>query len=347
VSDPFVSQLESALLPAIGGSVVPSPLEALGMRRFLFFTGKGGVGKTTTAAATALALSRRGKRVLIAMCNTKERLSAVLGTRPIGEEIVECLPGVSAVNIQPGLALAEYGEMVLKVKAVANAVFGNEYIRAFLRAVPGLQEWSMLGKAWFHTTEQDSHGKNRFDVVLFDAPATGHGLDMLRVPKIILEVAPPGVLRRDAERAVSLFRDPTRTGIVVVTLPEEMPVTETVELTSAIRGELGMTVASLFVNAVLPPLFDAEAEASLASRRDLLRLRAAEDAASGHDAALVAGARRAVREQVQRESVRRLLAELPEPAVLLPHLLDDASTRKGTERLAAVLGAPHVAGRAT
>jgi anion-transporting ArsA/GET3 family ATPase len=169
---------------------------------------------------------------------------------------------------------------------------------------------------------------------------------MLRVPKIILEVAPPGVLRRDAERAVSLFRDPARTGIVVVTLPEEMPVTETVELTTAIRDELGMSVASLFVNAVLPPLFDAESEALLSSRRDLLRLRAAEAAASGRDAALVAGARRAVREQVQRDSVRRLLAELAEPAMLFPHLLDDASTRRGTERLAAVLASGRVAGRA-
>jgi anion-transporting ArsA/GET3 family ATPase len=113
---------------------------------------------------------------------------------------MECLPGVSAVNIHPGLALAEYGELVLKVKTISNAVFGNEYIKAFLRAVPGLQEWAMLGKAWFHTTEQGPDGRNRFDVVIFDAPATGHGLDMLRVPNIILEVAPPGVLRRDVPR---------------------------------------------------------------------------------------------------------------------------------------------------
>ncbi len=326
-------------------SLTDGPLDDLAARRFLFFTGKGGVGKTTASAATALALARAGKRVLITMCNTKERLSAVLGTRPIGDQIVECLPGVSAVNIHPQLALAEYGEMVIKVKALARAVFGNEYIRAFLRATPGMHEWAMLGKAWFHTTERDENGKNRYDVVIFDAPATGHGLDMLRVPRIILEVAPPGVLRRDAEQAVSLFRDPVRTGIIVVTLPEEMPVTETIELVTAIRNDLSMNVLRLFVNGMLPNLFTDEDRLVFDRRPELLRLRAADHAETGTDAALIAGARRALRERVQSESIKRLFTQLTERAVLLPHLLDDASTRRGTERLAAVLGAKQIHGR--
>jgi hypothetical protein len=131
----------------------------------------------------------------------------------------------------------------------------------------------------------------------------------------------------------------------VVTLPEEMPVTETVELVTAIRGELKMSVLQLFVNAVLPPIFSDEEQALFATRPDLLKLRAAELAEQGVESALVAGARRAVREQVQRESLRRLFGELAEAAVLFPHLLDDASTRRGTERLAAVLASTEVAGR--
>ncbi|NUP09858.1 MAG: ArsA family ATPase [Polyangiaceae bacterium] len=314
-------------------------------RRFLFVTGKGGVGKTTVSAAIATALAARGKRVLIAMAHTKERLSAVLGTKPIGEELVQCSPGIWAVNIDPQVALYEYGLLVIKVKALTNAVFRNEYISAFLRAVPGMYEWAMLGKAWFHTTEVAHDGRPRFDVVIFDAPATGHGLDMLRVPKVILDVAPPGVLRRDAERAVGLFRDPTRSGILVVTLPEEMPVTETIELVNAVETELSMPVLRIIINGIFPPLFSDGERATLGARRELLTLDAAESASAGVDAAVVAAARRAVRENVQRESIRRLIATRPESMAMLPFLFDDASTRAGTDLLAEVLGAPVIAGR--
>src|SRR5262249_60186474 len=124
----------------------------------------------------------------------------------------------------------------------------------FCRAVPGLYEWSMLGKAWFHTTEVRADGSPRFDVVLLDAPATGHGLDMLRVPKVILDVVPPGVLRRDAETAWAMFRDARQSGVVVVTLPEEMPTTETIELVEDVR-ELGLPILELVINGVVPPLF--------------------------------------------------------------------------------------------
>jgi anion-transporting ArsA/GET3 family ATPase len=334
-----------ALRDSLGVTAVPTPIDALGDRRFLFVTGKGGVGKTTLCAAMALALAARGKRVLVAMCNTKERLSAMLGVAPIEEKVVEVARGVHAVNISPDAALADYGALILKVRALTAAVFDNRVTRTFFRATPGLYEWAMLGKAWWHTTEEHPHGGHRYDVVLLDAPATGHGLDMLRVPKVILDVVPPGILRRDAEKAWEMFGDPTRSGVVAVTLPEEMPVTETIELVTTIRGELGLPVLQLFVNAVVEPLFG-EAEASALLRDEaLLEPSAPAAAPSAEAAAVVAAARRAHKERVQTDSVRRLLATLPDATALLPHLFDEASTPVGTRRLAAHLGAPTVSGR--
>ncbi|AKT36393.1 ArsA family ATPase [Chondromyces crocatus] len=312
----------------------PAHAPVLEERRFLFVIGKGGVGKTTVSGALALAFAARGKRVLVAMCNTKERLSAILGSPPIGDELVEVSKRVWAVNISPDKALREYGEMVLKVKTVAHAVFDNKYTKTFFRAVPGLSEWAMLGKAWFHATETLDDGSPRFDVVLLDAPATGHGMEMLRVPKIILDVAPPGVLRRDAEAAWAMFQDPRQAGVVLVTLPEEMPATETIELASAIETDLGLPVHRLVVNGVMDPLFSEEERRALLRDEQLLDIEAPATAAGTPHIALVAGARRAMRESVQHETMIRLRRTITLPMVVLPFLFDEASTPAGTRRLA-------------
>ena len=194
-------------------------------KRFLVVTGKGGVGTTTVAAAQALAIAAKGKRVLVCMCNAKERMSTMFGSKLIGPDIEPVAPNVWAVNMDPTRALEEYGAMMLKSRALYKLLFDNKYVRTFFRAVPGMQEWTMLGKAWWHTTETREDGGNQYDVVILDAPATGHGLDMLRVPKVIVDVVPPGLLRRDAERAWEMFKDPAMTAVVLVTLPEEMPTT--------------------------------------------------------------------------------------------------------------------------
>ena len=307
-------------------------------RRLLFVTGKGGVGKTTVAAALALSLAARDKRVLIAMCNAKERLSTMLGSDLIGPDVLAVRPNVWAVNIEPERAMEEYGLLTLKSKALYKLLFDNKYVRAFFRAVPGLHEWAMLGKAWWHTTETRADGSPRFDVVIVDAPATGHGLDMLRVPKVITEIVPPGILRRDAEIAWAMFQDPERTGVVVVTLPEELPVTETLELTHALEGELQMPLARVVVNAVLPPLFDKEERASLETLPAPPAFSPPEEGESAAETLLSAGRMRAVRERVQAESIARLERALPLAPSFLPYILGDAATPGAIAELARRIG---------
>ncbi len=295
-------------------------------RRFLIVTGKGGVGKTTVTAAYATALAARGKRVLVAMCNAKERMSAMLGSDLIGTDVMAVAPNVWAVNMTPETALEEYGMMALKSKALYSLLFDNKYVRVFFRAVPGMSEWAMLGKAWFHTTETMNDGSPKYDVVILDAPATGHGLDMLRVPKVIVDVVPPGLLRRDAERAWNMFRDADATGVVLVTLPEEMPTTETIELAGALTGELGMSISRVVVNGVLPPLFSRE-------ERDVLE-RLAVDPRDAGTSALESARVRSVRERVQSESLARLAKELPIEPAFFPLLFEDAANPAAIRELA-------------
>lgn len=301
-------------------------MSTLADKRFVLVTGKGGVGKTTVCAAEALAIAAKGKRVLVAMCNAKERLSTMFGTPPIGPDVVPVAKDVWAVNMQPEKALEEYGVLVLKSRALYKTLFDNAYVRTFLRAVPGMQEWSMLGKAWWHTTEKRPDGSAKYDVVILDAPATGHGLDMLRVPKVIIDVVPPGLLRRDAERAWQLFQDAETSAIVLVTLPEEMPTTETIELARAL-GTLGLPIGRIVVNAVLPPLFSREERATLDAMPRF-------DVASAGDAALEAARNRAIRERLQAESMNRLSRELPVAPAFLPLLLEDAAKPEAIRALA-------------
>jgi anion-transporting ArsA/GET3 family ATPase len=297
-------------------------------RRFLFITGKGGVGKTTVTAALALSFAAQGKRVLCAACNAKERFSTLFGVGPVGPEVTPLADNVWGINMDPSIAMAEYGMMILKSRTLYKAVFDNRYVRSFFRATPGLYEWAMLGKAWWHTTELDDSGRQRFDIVLLDAPATGHGLDMLRVPKVIVDIVPPGILRRDADLAWEMFRDPRKTGVVVVTLPEDMPVNETIELIEGVEGELRLHVAEVVVNAVLPSLF------SPAERAALLTPREVDPATVGEgEVAVAAGARRAAREAVQAQSLARLQNEVKAPKVFLPYLFDGAESLSSIREL--------------
>jgi anion-transporting ArsA/GET3 family ATPase len=302
----------------------------LDQRRFLFITGKGGTGKTTVTAALAVALAARGRRVLIAVCEPKERISVLLGVPPLGPDIALVSPNIFAVKINPEAAMREYGEMILKSRTVSNAVFGSKYVKGFFAAVPGLHQWAMLGKAWFHATEQTADGEARFDTVLFDAPATGHGLEMLRVPKIIVDIVPPGMLRKDAESAWKMFQNERLSGVVVVSLPEDMPANESVELAEAVRGELNLPIANVVMNQVVDVLFDEK------EQKELQKPLALKPRAPG-DEGLAAAVRRAVSERIQTESIAKLNDKIAAPMINLPRLLADPSTPEAIRGLAALL----------
>jgi anion-transporting ArsA/GET3 family ATPase len=299
-------------------------------RKFLVVAGKGGVGKTTVSAALGLAGARRGKRTLIAMTNVKERLSHMLDVPPIGSGIVNIAPNLDAVNMDPKVALEEYGLMILKVRALYKAVFENRVVRNFLRGTPGIEAWSMLGKAFFHVSPPS--GAPDYDLVILDAPATGHGLEMLRVPRVIHDVAPPGLLRKEADRALEMFRDPRQAGAVLVTLPEDMPANETIELHNALVGELKMSIGALVVNRKLPYLFQPSEAPML---MDLpLNLGADSPAAS----LARAGRARVLREQVQRESLAKLEAAIGAQKIELPHLFAPDWTRSHVDSLSRAFG---------
>jgi Mrp family chromosome partitioning ATPase len=220
-------------------------------RRFLLLSGKGGVGRTTVAAALADLAARRGRRVLLAQMDSPERLTRLLGAPcTIGPVITQVRAGLFAVNMTARAALHEYGVLVLRYASIARALFENRAVRGFLAAVPGLDAYAMLGKVWWHTTETE-RGRPKYDLVILDGPASGHALTTLRIPHAILDAMPKGPLARDAAAMLDLFRDPARAAFVPVTLPEELPARETADLVPRVRDGLRMPLGPLLVNGVL------------------------------------------------------------------------------------------------
>jgi anion-transporting ArsA/GET3 family ATPase len=220
-------------------------------RRFLVLAGKGGVGRTTVATALARVATRLGKRVLLAQTSAPERLARLLGGKTaIGPVVTPIDERLSAVNMTPKQSLHEYGVMLLKYEPLYRAVFENKPMRSFLGAFPGLDYWTMLGKAWWHTTEQEN-GRAKYDLILLDGPASGHATAMLRIPDAVRSAMPKGPLARDAAQARALLSDEKQTAVVLVTLPEELPARETSTLARDIR-DLRMPLGPLVVNAMPP-----------------------------------------------------------------------------------------------
>lgn len=278
-------------------------------RKFLFVTGKGGVGKSTISVALAHALAARGKRVLLALCEPGPS-ARMLGVSRVGTQIQSITKQLSAVVLDPGVAVREYGELVLP-NVLAAALVGNRYSRTFLAAVPGLNPWAMLGKAWYHTRD-DVPADQSFDHVVFDGPATGHALQMLRVPKVITEATAPGVLKRDAELAWQMLRDPSRTRVIVVAVPELLPVLETLELFTELEA-IGLQRPEVILNGSTARLFDAAMLTELAEL-DRARLSDAERAA------LDVASERIQTEALERELEAKLHARLGHAPTVLPWL---------------------------
>jgi anion-transporting ArsA/GET3 family ATPase len=222
-------------------------------RRLILVVGKGGVGRSTVAASIAGKCAALGKKTLLYETNANDRFGPYFDKPPVGDVPVQLAPNLWAVNATAASALSEYGLMILRWKSVYEMVFENRVSRAFLRAIPGLDDYALLGKAWFHTTE-DRRGRPVWDTVVFDMPASGHSVSMLRVPWVIVDTVPEGPLTRDARTIKAMLCDPARTAAVLVTLAEEMPVNEAIELEAKLTA-LGIVPQQLLVNQVFPRHF--------------------------------------------------------------------------------------------
>src|SRR5919106_5884226 len=224
-------------------------------KRLVVVTGKGGVGKTTVAAALGLIAARAGKRTVICEVAEQERLADLFGVPAAGHEERELAPGLHTVSVDPELAKEEWLRYQLKSSTLAGVLGGSSLFRYLSAAAPGLSELVTIGKVWDLAQLERRTGGSVFDLAIVDAPATGHGIAMLRAPSTYAGVARVGPIRRQALKIDGFLRDSARTGVVVVALPEEMPVNETFELERRLAEEMDMVIDKAIVNGLYPERF--------------------------------------------------------------------------------------------
>ncbi|MGH9138871.1 MAG: ArsA family ATPase [Acidimicrobiales bacterium] len=218
-------------------------------RRLLFVTGKGGVGKTTVAAALALLAAEQGKRTLVGEVDAKGNLADFFEVPRTDFEARELLPNLFAMSMQTEESLKEYLRLQLKVPVLARI---GPLARTFdfvANAAPGVKEVLTIGKFLWEVRER------HYDLVVVDAAATGHVVAQLAAPQSLRELVKVGMVREQTEWMLDLLGEPSVTGALIVAAPEEMPVIETIELSQKIREGTNVDLAAVVVNRVLPELF--------------------------------------------------------------------------------------------
>jgi Mrp family chromosome partitioning ATPase len=266
-------------------------------RRLLLVTGKGGVGKSTVAASLALRLASAGLRTLLCEVNADRRLARMLQHPEVGPDVTAVEPNLSMVDLEPDAAMREYVLSKIRLERVYRAVFENRMVRYFLRFVPALAETVMLGKVMWHLRQwPDAPGG--FDRIVLDLPATGHALTLLGVPQSLVTALPTGPMATEAGWMLDLLTDPVITSAVLVSLPDELPVNETLELSQALRSRLRVRVGAVVLNQSVVSRFGAADLSVLADRpglsglartyeEDARRTREAAERLRGIDAPLV------------------------------------------------------------
>jgi anion-transporting ArsA/GET3 family ATPase len=303
--------------------------------RLIFVTGKGGVGKTTVAAGLSQLAAEHGKRVLVCEVDAKGDVTSLFDAAPTDFTPREIAPGIWSMSMDTEASLREYLKLHLRIPVMGRI---GPLARAFdfvATAAPGVREILTVGKFCWEVRE--SH----YDLVVVDAPASGHVIGQLAAPQAINDLVKVGLIRSQTDWILEILSDPAQTGLVAVCTPEEMPVTETLELAHRVREETTVRMSAVVVNRVLPELFGQREEEIFEQLRapeteHVLATRAAGDVAPVLEAARLAVTLRRTRSTHLQHLQAGLPADLP--VLLLPYLFARSFGARTTHQVAHALG---------
>jgi len=292
-----------------------APIPELLDKRLVIVTGKGGVGKTTVAVALGLRAAAEGKRTIVCEVSSQENASRMFDHTEVGFHEVEMEENLWSISIDPDESMREYVLLQLKVRAMRDILFRSRLFNYLAAATPGLKELVTIGKIW-ELAQLDRKVKKgrKYDLVIVDAPATGHGVGFLETPRTFANIARVGPIHSQAQTLDRFITDHENTGVAIVALPEEMPVNESVALERDLHQQVGVAVDRIYLNGLYPERFSKSEAAKL------------EELAGGEEGSARAAARAALSEQCRARSQRAQLARLRRrveaPVKTLPFLFE-------------------------
>jgi arsenite-transporting ATPase len=294
--------------------------------------GKGGVGSSTVAAALSLLAARSGLDVLLVSVDGKPGLGPLLGGTPLTpkDQVLCRLPSGGRVRGRTVPAQQAFGDY-LDLKGVGGLLRRAAQAASLdvvAASTPGLEHLLVLGKI------KELERTREAQLIVVDAPPAGHAAPFLRSASAIRDLVSSGPLRKQADEVSEMLADHARTQALIVTLPEETPVNEAIELAFDLEESLGLSLAPLVVNGCWPQRTGLAVPTTTAARECEIKLTAAQRSA------LVASSRfGAARLAVQDEQLARLDTQLPIPRLQLPRLSTPRLEPADLELLADALGA--------
>ncbi|HKZ12357.1 MAG TPA: ArsA family ATPase [Solirubrobacterales bacterium] len=295
-------------------------------KRLVIVTGKGGVGKTTVSVALGMRAAAEGKRTIVCEVAAQENASRMFEHTTVGFHEVELEENLWAISIDPDESMREYVLLQLKVRAMRDMLFRSRIFNYLAAATPGLKELVTIGKIW-ELAQLDRKVKSgrKYDTVIVDAPATGHGVGFLQTPRTFANIARVGPIHSQAQTLDNFITDHENTGVAIVALPEEMPVNESAALEHDLVEEVGVAVDRVYLNGLYPERFSKEEAESLRAL------------AAGEDGAPKAAARAALSEfgraRSQRAQLARLRRRAQAPVKTLPFLFEPDLGPEAARRL--------------
>ena len=288
----------------------------------LFVTGKGGVGKTTVAAALAEVAARRGRRVLVCEMDAKGALATAFEVKELRFEPTVVAPGLHAMSMNTEDSLREYLRLFVKIPFIGRLGLLASTFDFVADAAPGVKEILAVGKLCWEVKERN------YDLVVVDAEASGHVVSQIGAPRVIADLVKVGLVRDQTQWMLDILEDSGRTGVVVTTTPEEMPVTESIELLARLTSETGTHPAAVIANRVLPAMFARSEQPVARHVSDHLDVLVGEVGAGAEavvDAASIIESRRAIGAE-HLDRLRTATGSLP--IITVPELFSRAHGRR-------------------